>query len=860
MSLHSITALLLTTLLSTPALAQPATDGAEPTVPSTEEPQLARAPQLKQLVPAEVPQGTRFPSPEVQVVLDIEVDEQGRTGPVTLVQGAGEPFDSAALAAARRFEWEPAVLTNGERVPVPVSFQMRIQEPPPPPPPPARLVGRLVERGTRIALSGVELVARREGRTLARAVTDDAGRFELEIPPEPLTVVGVPAGHERLEVELALVPGERREEIYYLEKQASGYETVVRAQTVRREVSRQVLTAETVATVAGTQGDTLKVVQNLPGVARASFGGGQLILRGAAPGDSLTYLEGQEIPSLYHFGGLRSTFNSAFLDSVDFYPGNFAPDFGRALGGVVEVKARDPAQDLFRGQVDLNVFDGGLHLEGPVAEGLSIGAAFHRSWIDSVLPLVLPEDVPLSFNSAPRYYDYQLVASWRPAPKQRLRVLFFGTMDKVAILFDRPASDPQGRGALEARVWAHSLQASYRSELAPWLSQESSLQLSTQRIDTQIGPSAYFNLGVERMALRSTWTAEASSWLSLRAGLDWRYDLGDISLNVAGGRQEGEPPVPGSTQQRFAADKSFALYAPALFTEVRLAPLDSLLVLPSARVDYYGQLGKWTVDPRLAVRWELRAGTTLAGGLGLFQQPPDPAESDPDTGNPALGAERALHASLGVEQRLREGLELTATGFYKSLDRLVVRNPLRATDSSQPYYTNDGTGRIYGVELQLKAQIGTTFQGWLAYTFQRSLRTDGFGREERAFDFDQPHILTAVGTWTFGGGWSAGGRFRLISGNPTTPVTGALFDAASGPWVPRYGAVNSERLPLFHPRDLRGDKRFAFETWQLAVYLDVQNVYNRGNAEGYSYGFDYTQRQPITGLPILPVVGIRGEW
>ena len=42
----------------------------------------------------------------------------------------------------------------------------------------------------------------------------------------------------------------------------------------------------------GTQGDTLKVVQNLPGVARAALGSGALIVWGAAPADTRVYVDG----------------------------------------------------------------------------------------------------------------------------------------------------------------------------------------------------------------------------------------------------------------------------------------------------------------------------------------------------------------------------------------------------------------------------------------------------------------------------------------------------------------------------------------------------------------------------------------
>ena len=59
--------------------------------------------------------------------------------------------------------------------------------------------------------------------------------------------------------------------------------------------------------------------------------------------------------------------------------------------------------------------------------------------------------------------------------------------------------------------------------------------------------------------------------------------------------------------------------------------------------------------------------------------------------------------------------------------------------------------------------------------------------------------------------------------------------------------------------DLRIDKRWQFKTWQLSAYLDVQNVYNNGNVEGLQYNFNYTSRNYVTGIPILPSLGLRGE-
>jgi hypothetical protein len=42
----------------------------------------------------------------------------------------------------------------------------------------------------------------------------------------------------------------------------------------------------------------------------------------------------------------------------------------------------------------------------------------------------------------------------------------------------------------------------------------------------------------------------------------------------------------------------------------------------------------------------------------------------------------------------------------------------------------------------------------------------------------------------------------------------------------------------------------------LSLYLDIQNVTNRRNAEGISYSEDYSTRSYTRGLPIFPSIGL----
>jgi len=778
-------------------------------------------------------------------------------------QGAGEPFDAAALAAARQFEFQPGRLAGGEAVPVTVTFRLRIEPPPAPSqalPPPVKLTGRLLERGTRKPIPDVPVAARRGEETLATATSGSDGRFRLEVPAATFELVAAPVEHERLALQVEARPGEEREETYYLATTLGEFASVVRGERVRREITKQVVPADEVAKLPGSQGDTLKAVLNFPGAARPSFGRGQLILRGSSPADSAAFVDGLEVPQLYHFGGLRSTFAPRFLESLEFVPGNFSADYGRLTGGIVNARVRDPATDMLRGEADFNLYDAGVALEGPLGKDWSFGAAFRRSWIDTLLPLFIPRDSNVSFSSAPRFYDYQILATYQPSERDKVRFLFFGSQDKLVLLFKHPASDPLVSGDLSARIAYHELQALWSRRLGPELKQESWLAVGLQTFDTQLGPQLFFKLDTRRIDARSTWSWQASRAVEVRAGLDLQLDAFDIRLDLPQAPKEGQPPTPVSTRPRIATAQTGTFFDPAAFLELRLQPGDDLQLVPSLRLDYTREIGSASLDPRLAARWRVASATVIKAAVGVYQQEPQPDELARDIGNPDLVHERSVSTSVGFEHALAPGVDLDVTGFYKRLDRLVVRNAAATVDPSQPPYLNTGVGRVYGIEALLRARVGERFFGWVAYTFQRALRTDRPGAAERRFDFDQPHNLTALGTYQLNPRWSLGARFRLVSGNPTTPVTGSVYDAVSDVFVPLYGPVNSTRLGTFHALDVRVDRTWTYERWKLSLYLDVQNVYNRQNPEGVSYSYDFRQSEPATGLPILPILGLKGEW
>jgi outer membrane cobalamin receptor len=239
-------------------------------------------------------------------------------------------------------------------------------------------------------------------------------------------------------------------------------------------------------------------------------------------------------------------------------------------------------------------------------------------------------------------------------------------------------------------------------------------------------------------------------------------------------------------------------------------------------------------------------------------------QSDPVFGNPHLTPEHALHASVGYDHQLAPGVRLESTVFGKWLYDQVVRSDAlvtRADGSQAPVgYLNDGVGRVYGLELLVRAFGGGPVTGWISYTLSRSERRDEPGEPWRLFSFDQTHSLTLLAATRLPWKLFLGARFRFVTGNPTTPIVGSIYDADSDSYTPIAGAINSERLDAFHELDLRVERSWLFDSWKLTGFIDLSNVYSRRNPEGYSYSYDYRQRELIAGLPILPSVGMKGEF
>ncbi|MCL2778291.1 MAG: TonB-dependent receptor [Polyangiaceae bacterium] len=842
-----------------------------------------KPPRIVKFVEAEYPPSEKETSKEATVVLSLGISETGAVVAVVVQESAGPAFDVAAVAAARQFIFEPAEV-NGKLIPVKITYRYEfvikhemIKRSN------SDFQGEVRDRTTKKPLSDVTVTL----ETGQHATTDAQGHFTIaEVTPGDHTVTLSGEGLTPTSTQETFEAGKKLDATYDVEIKAnvpgdddSDFEVVVTAPRIGRQVVSTEIPAEQGRKVPGTQGDVLKVVENLPGVARSAVGSGALVVWGAAPEDTQVFVEGIRIPRLYHDGGYRSVIHSDMVKSVELVPGGYGASYGRGIGGLVNVQLRPIPQDRVHGSVNVDIIDASASVSAPITDKLSAAVAFRRSHLDSVVKAVGSGDVA-DVVPLPKYYDGQarIVYQFNANETFELGGLLSSDNTDHTLLGADPADTKRESQALAfGRVYGRyekKLPTGDTIVLTPsWGKNHSRITDRFGTTPTELTSDANV------FGFRGTYRAQPEKWLGVSFGVD--IDVMSSAFRRAGSvsspAREGDVRVFGQApSDQVNVDRWHSVvssFAPFAEADVGLFD-DKLHIVPGLRLEPYiiavdkvtpvsGDVPpvgttseKTALEPRIAIRYQFSPRLTAKAAFGFYHQPPAGEDLSAVFGNPKLGLESAIHSLVGTAVKITDTLNAEVTAFYSGMSDLVSRSTAPTPLLAQAL-VQQGTGKSYGAQLLLRQEQIGRFFGWASYSLIRSVRTDAPGLDERLFDYDQTHVLTIVGSYDLGKGFEVGARCRYATGYPRTPVVGSFYSPRTDRFEPIFGRQNSERIPAFRQLDARIAKRFKIGATDAEVYLDVQNVTNHANAEEIVYSYDYKQKAYIKGLPTLPVLGFK---
>ncbi|MET0335537.1 MAG: TonB-dependent receptor [Rhizobacter sp.] len=619
----------------------------------------------------------------------------------------------------------------------------------------------------------------------------------------------------------------------------------------RAPTSRSVMSGDELRTVPGTGGDTMKALQALPGVAVADDSSSAPAVRGSRPTDNLYYVDFLPVGYLFHMGGLVSTVHSDLVSQFELYSAAFGPEYGDAIGAVLDLTLRPPRTDRLGGVLNISLLGADALIEGPINEKQSFYFAVKRSYIDLVLDTVEDDDSGVII-SVPRYWDYQGKYVWNLNADHQLSFHATGAADKLD--FRVPANttlatqEPVLAGdsaistayATEALVWDGDFGGGARHKFA--------LGHTLDRNTSSVGTALRATARAHTTFLREQFKFKPAAGHDSAIGGSFDSIRLDYDIDARNARcTEFDPDCDYTSAPSQQGRARVRADVTNLFASHRWQATDAWAVSAGVHHTRDGYLNRRYTEPRLGVEWKWSPRTTFTAAWGRHNQFPSGEQVISGFGNTGLWHLRATHSVLGMAQKFGEGWSWKLEAYQKKFSDFVVADPTLN-------YINAASGQSRGAELLVKKDpnTGSKFSGWFALSLSKARRQHDVTGQEFAFDFDQPVIAHTVLQYRMSERWMFGGKWSYHTGSPETPITGSYVDA-DGRTRPTYGALNSERLPAYHRLDLRAD-------WKLSprysFYGEVINAYARKNLSGYSYNANYTQRKDVTQLPWLLSFGV----
>ena len=643
-----------------------------------------------------------------------------------------------------------------------------------------------------------------------------------------------------------------------MEENSTDLETVVVtaspfSKTMESPVSLRSIGVDEIKRNPGGNRDISKAIQSLPGVASTASFRNDILIRGGSPAENSFYIDGIEIPTINHFstqgasGGPNGMINVDFVKDVDFYAGAFPVNRGNALSSVFDFKYQEGNPDKMRGTFTLGSSDAGFTLDGPVGDKTSYILSIRHSYLQFLF-----EAIGLPF--LPTYTDYQMKLKHKFNDKNHLTVFQIGAFDDFVLNLD--ANETESQQYLLDNIpvneqWNYTFGLKY----------------------TRFGDNSYTNYILSRSMLRNSIYKYINNDESLPENLIFDLDSDEEENKF---RVENVRRFNGY-KLLFGASYGFDQYSNKTFNQVPIngevftSEYDTTLNL--SQWGLFGQLSKRLLNERLILSAGLRADAAdysdetknlfkqisprfsasysiseafnVNFNAGIYYQLPPYTILGYVNNGAFVNKENGLkymrnkHLVGGIEYLTRSNTRITLEGFIKKYDQypFLLNDSISFANVGGDFgvvgdepVNSSSEGRTYGLEVLVQQKIFKGFFGILAYTLSWSEFQDKNGIYTPT-SWDSRHIVNLTGGYKFGKGWEVGAKWRFTTGSPYTPYDEAnslsipVYNATSGSGVLNYDLLNSERIPSIHALDIRLDKKFFFDKWNLQLFMDIQNAY-----------------------------------
>jgi hypothetical protein len=711
-----------------------------------------------------------------------------------------------------------------------------------------------------------DLAIRVKGTNLL-GVTNAQGDFELELP----------AGYNVLSIRAMGIAATDREVIMYsdgslnlvLEEGLQQLDEVVVEADAAKNVEDAITGSEQIDSeeskniplVLGER-DILQVAKALPGISSAGEGATGLNVRGGKTDQNLVLLDDAVIYNPQHFFGIFQALNPFTTKGVDIYKGAVPVEFGGRLSSVFDIRTKNGNVEEISGEGSVGPVTANLALEIPLQKDKSSlvigGRGAYADWILRSL-----DDESLN-NSQASFFDGILKYHNRIDDKNEVKATAYYSRDAFSITSD---SLYNYNNRLFSVRWDHR----YNEKTNGALVLDNSRYGFGIDFDGEANTDFDLDYAIEETGMKYKLRTKLNDTHTLDYGLTGKlYSVNPGSIVPTGGASNVNPVF---------IDQEQALEG-ALFIGDEINIGEKVLVNLGLRYAFFAALGSGTQrtyqeglpknestvldtisygsgdviktyggpEVRVSARYLLKPDLSIKASFNnsyqfLHTLSNNTTVSPIDTWKLSdlnITPQQGYQASLGIYKNFKENeYELSLEGYYKGMDNVLDFKTGADLFLNENVETEvlQGDGKAYGVELLLKKNKGD-FNGWLSYTYSRSLyRFDSEFSEERinngeffASNFDKPHDVSLITNYKFSRRYSVSANFVYQTGRPVTyPIGTFRFNNAD---FVAFSNRNEFRIPDFYRLDLGFNIEGNHKKNKLAhsfVTISVYNVLGRNN-------------------------------
>ncbi len=703
---------------------------------------------------------------------------------------------------------------------------------------------KVLQKGTGGVLRKVEI---RLGAT--KAFTDPEGLATIELPAQPSEVTFVKTGFLTSTLPWDEIKDLAALEIYLYPALGSDDEVIVRGKR-RPSISKKVISSIEAARVAP-GGDPGQVTKLMPGVTTRP-GRPDVTIRGSKSSDSAYYLDDIKVPFIYHAIGGISVLPASIIEDVEFSAGGFGPEYGDATGGVVVLRSKVdiPEKPVTRFTLNLPLYSGIYH-ERPLSETSGLLVGTRRSYLDQILPKVLPKDSGVTV--IPFFRDYQGIYT-KKVEDGHYKLSLLASADGLrAVAPNDFSADENGTANFSVSTYFGAIAVERMKKLSDGWSMTTTPQLvyTDNKFDIN---DLKFRVRAHYFRLPIEFSQKVSAEERLYAGVDAEY----IPFNVTFYLPKFDPDDPFYDPEeapKVAGEEKGAQSNISGWVARDFKLGNGGVVTPGLRAFYLSSTKKSFADPRLQYRQSVGGGHTIKGAIGQYSQYPQNAEPSKTIGNPTLEFPRAYHYILGLETTWNERWDSDIQIFMKDVRKVIRNDPVKN-------YNNDGSLESYGFETFVRRALTERWFGWFAYTWSRTRERLNDQSDWYLGENDQTHVVNLAGSYRVSAGWDVGGRLGYHTGNTYTSKLGeAVYNSNLDKYQPRAtNKANAARLPDYNEVSVYSGHDILFDTWKSTIRWGLEYFWFKRQAYGVRNNYDFTKEEYFKGIPPIPYLELRGEF